>query len=682
VSDLLINSLSMIRVLFTFFFLYFILPAGIFRHKDDSVYDLGFLDKMFIYLTHTNIVTIVIVYLLALIRVYETFSLILVYVSIILIYIWIKNRKQGVHLGDIGTHYGGKVLDLIETKGTLKKSLAHGIKQVFLSPIRAVASLFRIFIKHPIEGVILTALFGLGAYMRFGHSFIYSYYGASDPYVHLAWVKYLGNNIIFRDGVYPQGYHAILSALNKIFFTDPSVIIRFIGPIVGSMIIISLFYVLQKHFKNSLIPAILGVGAYVLNTILPQSELRQISALSEEYAMMFLLPGMYFLNMFFISKKKYFLFLAAEVLMLTLLIHLYVPIFLVAGYILLCIVHFRTFFKPGVFFRFAGWMTAAGLLGLLPIGLGLLAGMELHAPSIEFIRESAGTSPVPFSLAHTIQYIGNDQIFIGLLVSICVLLLISFVWLFVKNIEHKMQARLGVAFVILTFLLYLQYRGPYMGIPIVMDITRTGKFLTLVGITSLALLVGAVDYLTSRKFLQIILKITLSAIILLTVFQYPKFKAPIEAPIADRMEYEEAATTTSTIKNQYPAFSWTIVSPIEQYAHVMNYGFHYNTWEYVKKFESEEKLEIPTEYIFWYVEIIPLNTSQKITPEDAIKPFPVIEGLLDEYYTEEENRRVIMAKAFYILETELARNPNMQVFKETEEMKIYVLRQLQYAVGE
>ncbi|MDD2393903.1 MAG: hypothetical protein PHV88_07580 [Eubacteriales bacterium] len=674
------NTMMLVRVVVIYYLLFYLLPSGLLKHSDNE-YEFGTLDRLFIYLTHSNLVTIGVVYILALIGIYETVSLLIVYLIIIGFYIWRKKSKEGIRFKDLGSHYFGKILDSSEEEGGINKAAMKSLKSLGRRITVSVKGFIMKLGTRPVESFVLIALLAVGLYARFHHSFTHLYYGSSDPYVHLAWTKYMGNNQLFRDGVYPYGYHAILSALSKIFFTDPSIIIRFIGPVGSGLMLLSLYYVLRKQIRTSLIPALAGLAVFVMNTSFPFGQIRHISALPEEYAMIFMLPGIYFLSMFFEKGKKYFLVLSAEALLITILVHPYVSVYLVIGYLLVCIMNLHILLKPANLLRTAGIMILAAAAGFLPVGLGLLSGKDFHGASIGFIRDSIETNTNIESFAGFVSYIRNDTIFTTLFICIGVLLLFSLIRLFLKSVEHKVQARAGIAITVFVAILYLQYRAPELGIPFIMDISRTSSFLAYIAAFMFGLVIASFDLITSKKYIGNIIKTIAAVAIVLTMFDYSAFQVPIKAYISDRMEYDEAAYACQKIKQDYQLNNWTIISPVEQYPEVINYGYHYNLWEYVKDVYVDNKyVEYPTEYVFWFVEKIPLNTDKPITKEDSEKPFPTITGALDEYYTVPENRRIIQAKAFYRLEDLLKINENMSVYLETDNLKVYVLRQEVYSM--
>jgi DNA integrity scanning protein DisA with diadenylate cyclase activity len=661
----------LLQVAVAFVLFYLFIPFKVVKFDKKST-DFTTLDRFVISFIHMNLVTIALVHLLALCQIYETVSLFVAYLLVLIVYTWIKKRNQKNASSEEKGSTVARVLDSIEVNDGGFNMVKNKLKSWFHNLGVMIGDGFKRFIKNPIGPILVVAVFAFGAYVRFSHSVEHAYYGASDPYVHLAWTKYLGSNIFYYDGVYPLGYNSLISALSKISFIDPYIIIRYIGAIGGCMIIFSIFYIMRKSVKNVVIPALFAIAVYVLGTELPINTWRQMSALPQEYAMMFILPGIYFLQMYFEKKENKFVFLAAEVLALTLLIHTYAAVILTAGYILICLMNLRTFLRIRIFAKFAGIMIAAGIIGLLPIAVGLLSGIKFHQMSIDFIYQGGGI-PENVSFMNIFAYVEKDPAFLALLLSIAVLAVVSIIGLFYKKEENKTRSQLGLAFALITSVLYIQFRADVMQIPALMEKSRTGTFLGLCAVVVLGLLIGSIGMLPFKKFLNNVLKLAACAVLAVFLFNIANFSMPI----GTKTEYDETANAYIQIKSDYPTLNWTIVSTVEQYSEVMGYGWHYQMWEFIRDQEAAATgaLSIPTDYIFWFVEKIPLNQSDIVTEADSKAAFPVVTGNSDQYYTIAANRRIVQAKAYYWLENYRLTHSNMSIFLDTEYVRIYMIKQ-------
>ncbi|MHB1485136.1 MAG: hypothetical protein ACYCYI_10785 [Saccharofermentanales bacterium] len=663
----------LLKVTILFLLLYVFVPYKFIKIDKASEFDI--LDKIFIFLIHSNLVTIVLVHVLVICKIYETISLIVGYILVTATYYWILNKRKTGEGRTMSTSLVAKALDSIEENS----GIANTIKRIFITAGKNISALairvYDRFRSNPIGMILVMAVFAFGAFVRFSHSFLHVYYGASDPYVHLAWTKYLGENLIYVDGVYPYGYNAIISALSKISFTDPYVVIRFIGALGGCLIIFSIFYIIRKMTGKSIIPALFGIVAYTVGTGLPVNTWRQMSALPQEYATVFILPGIYFLLKYFEKKERKYLFLSAEVLALTLLIHTYAAIIMTGGYLIVCLFNLRSFINLKFTAKFAGVMIISALFGFLPIIIGSLSGIRMHQASIDFIIQGGGSSDITFQISDLMSYAEkNTSLSIMIIISV-VFAIISLTALFFKKGKNKMKVQAGLIFIFVSVILYLQYRAQDLGLPALMEMSRTGTFLGLTAAVMIGMFIGSIDMFPINKWISGAVKIIACTVVFAFLFNVSN----LSLPVGEIQEYDEAANSYMQIKKDYPAAAWTIVSPVEQYSECLGYGWHYQLWQFMKDVDAEkkDKVIIPTQYVFWFVEKIPVKSAQKITEADSKLDFPIITGNYDEYYTIAENRKIIEAKAYYWLEDYISKNKDldMSIYLDTENMRIYKLTQ-------
>ncbi len=491
------------KVLVAYFVLFFIIPACVIKFDEENE---NFLDKMYISIIHSNIAVIIIVHILVLLKIYEPISFVISYLAVIVVYVFLRDKKELTGIGAYNETKRAnmglivKLLDLWESELGFRGTMLKGAKTWIVNVFSTMINILKNFIYNPIESIALVAIIYIAAYVRFRHSIVNFYYGASDAYVHLAWTKYMGNNDIYRDGVYPYGYNALISALNKAFLIDPVVIIRFIGALGGMLIVLSVYYVLKRNFKGDKIIPIVGIAFYVLSTQLPQNTWRQMSALPQEYATLLFLPGLHFLNMYFKDFKKHYLYLAAEVLAISLFIHLYVGLFVVIGYIIICIVNLKSFFNITFTLRFAITMILSGVLGVLPMGIGLASGMKIHKQSAQFVIESAGTKESANTGISLFSFNEPDASLKLLVMLILVLIFISFIRIWIEKKPEKLHiVKINLSFSLMALVLYSQYRAVELGLPATMEFSRVGIFLSLVSVVVIALLLDVFDLFIKFK---------------------------------------------------------------------------------------------------------------------------------------------------------------------------------------
>lgn len=662
----------MIKIIFVFFVLYSFIPAQIIRFEKESR---DMLDKVFISMVHCTLITIIIVYFLAFIKLYETISIIAAYIITYFIIIWFRNRTLSGLADAAGLKIIITLLDLSEKRLGLIIQLKRRFRYILKRSFRDAKKYLKYIFLNPFGGILSIVALLIAAYIRFHHSMTHFYLGASDSYVVLAWAKYLGSNDVFKEGIYPYGIEAIISALHKVFLIDPYYITRFIGPLAGFLIVLSVYYVVKKNFNNMHL-VLLAVFIYgtVNDSRLLGDTWRQISALPMEYAIIFFLPGLHFMNLFYKTSKNSYLFLAGECVALTLLIHPYVTVFLGISYIIVTLLNIRSFLNLKVFKKIALVMSGSIFLGVLPMLIAMLQGKKFHS-TLGYIQEQVTKAPVDdLGFFERISRFQETNPFV--LIPFVVILMLLFVYIIRRMIkkDNMDDMQKSLIFILTALAFYVLLRARSLGLPLVMDVGRIGIFLSMVMIIVFSLSALIFDYLISNKLVNRFLK---SVYCILVIFFICRYTAWGTAHKGFQMEYDEAVYNYVNIKRNESALKWTIISPVEQYQQVLGYGWHFELWEFVYALSDPDKnkLTIPTDYIFLFIEKIPLRTKETITIEDAQKDFPEIPKLVSGIYMNRESRRILEAKAYYWAQDFMQKHNNMTIYFENERFIVYKIEQ-------
>lgn len=666
------SLLMALKMIILFSLIYVFIPSQIIRFDEKDT----LLDKVFISLIISNLVTIIIVHFLAFLKLYEIFSLLFFYLVAYLTYIWTTNKSMGNIADALGMKLVVNLLDLSEGRLGLGGELGNHLKKWFHHVKVNVISIVRYAFINPFEGVLTTAALAAAAFIRFNHSIIHSYYGASDSYVHLAWVKYLGVNEIYKDGIYAYGYHAVLSALSKLTFLDPYFVVRFMGPIAGFMIVLSVYYFTKKSFRSPYV-ALAAVLIYgiITDDRYPSFVWRQISALSQEYAMIFLLPGLHFFNLYMKNGYNRYFWLSSCCIILTLLIHPYVTVFAVISYMVLYLCHPLKFFNYKSLVKISLAFAVSFLAGVMPVIIGLMSGKKFHS-TLGYIQENLqATSGNTFTAPGLLKFSENNP-FLVMLITCSFVLFIYGVFLSFNN-NKKEESRTYLFSGIISLLLYVMYRAAYFGLPVVLNPYRFGIFMALTTTFTCAGVFNITDFfIKNNKMLKYIKQAaTIAVLTVILVFTNHQI------PEGDCFEYDESVNSYLKIKNSFPALNWTVIAPVEQYQEALGFGWHYELQKFARNIptrgqEGDKKLSIPTDYIFIFVEKIPLGSQSALNEDDLKREIPAPKG--DEtalYYRNAENRAAIEARVFYWAEDYMKRKDNMKVFYEGDNLKIYMIEQ-------
>lgn len=129
-------------------------------------------------------------------------------------------------------------------------------------------------------------------------------YTASDMLVHNYWINAMGDNNIFAAGVYPYGFHAIIYFFHAVFGIETYVMLRLFSLLETMLIHFVLLFLLRLVCKTDS-AAYIATGIYLLLNIWGKNAYyRFYSALPQEYGMIFILPSVFFLILFFRERLE------------------------------------------------------------------------------------------------------------------------------------------------------------------------------------------------------------------------------------------------------------------------------------------------------------------------------------------------------------------------------------------
>ncbi len=149
--------------------------------------------------------------------------------------------------------------------------------------------------RHGVAWLLLIGVAAACLYL-FGTQIVTHYgYTASDLTLHNSWINAMDHNRFYADGIYPFGFHCIVLYLHKVFFLDTYVVLRVFGPVVAvylfGMLAAFLLLIGRVRFLGPVaVLAWLFFGGFQEGV-----RYRYVSALPQEYGMLFVLPCVYFL---------------------------------------------------------------------------------------------------------------------------------------------------------------------------------------------------------------------------------------------------------------------------------------------------------------------------------------------------------------------------------------------------
>jgi len=666
---------NVLKLAICFYLLFIFIPSKIISFKEP---EFDRYDKFFISLIHSNLIIILLVHAFSFLKIMEYFSIILAVVSIVILILYYRSKSMNSFLDNPVVKSFLRLMDFTDKKDGARRDILSFTTNIVRNILRRFRNGVIWLVKNPFEGVIVAVILFIAAYIRFFHSITHYYFASYDAYVHLAWAKYIGNNDIYHLGeVYPNGYNAIVSALNRIFFIDPYYVIRFLGPLGGLLLVVSLLFGLKKLVSiKPLIILCLGIyvfysGVYVASSGLPSYVWRQISALPMEYSAIFFIPGIYYFGMFFKNRKKLYLLLSAEVVALTALIHPFSLFFVGVAYIFILLFNFRKVFTKALFFGVLKYLLAALAVGFLPILIGLARGGHFQNQSVDYFTSSFNASS---------NKVGWFTIILNNMKPWAVVYLISVLFIYIciiirllsrKHIKVLESHSFHLVFILTSFVALFNYFSYKLGLPSIIPWDRAGVFLSLLIVIIFGMSIKIIaDCFLKYRFTKPILSV-ISILMILSLFVINS--SALEIPIGTKVEYDQAVKSYLSIKANYPSRQWTIISTVEQYQEALGNGYHTNLWQFVDNIEKKisESTTFTTPDVFLFVEKIPLGFNTEITKADANSGFPVISGSNLALYYQGESRRILEAKAFYWGEEYMKTHSNASIYFDDKYFRVY-----------
>jgi len=504
-----------------------------------------------------------------------------------------------------------------------------------------------LWVKLTLACVLLGAI-----YIRFYDACVNAAPALSDGYVTLAWMKYINRRLLFEDGIYPQGFHIVLAYLHKFSAIDQLYVLKYTGPLNGVLFTFGLYFVLSRltgnRFAGMMAAAVYGLAGEALLVI---EWLRQASTNSQEFAIVFLFPSLYFMFLYLKNGKRADLLTAAAGCCVTGLVHSLVFAYLGMGMGILLfvamILHFSEYWSRVWRLALAG--IASVLVSLAPITAGLLAGKKFHGSSEEFLHQ---TVEVASPILHAWDYIALSAIFITLLAVF-----------FTKRKEERLFPLFAGLLGLCTFLIY------YYGGVLTNSLLLSTRSISLWA-AAVPFCIGAAWDVLWKVLHKIPRRQAAEWSICTAAVASLVFSTGLEPIKPYKMEWDSSVEQYLRIASTFRPKTWIIYSQNEGYALALGNGYHgylrelLDTYDpkhtpLTKKGEEASDPFVPVD-IFIYQE---KNVFQ-------VEKTNNIYQLLAETY---EQRKQENAALKQWIDTYRAYHNDLEIFYEDENLRIYHL---------
>lgn len=590
-----------ILYLVTFALLYVALPPVLFSGTKDTEHPVFFSNFI-----RMSLLVIITGYILAFLKIFELVAVLFVFGLVIY-----RNKRRISKLSNQGESFSDEIYywiydytdGLIHLPGLIKTKIKNRWRRI-------KSKLVSFDQSDVIHAVNMIFVFVYSGVLRFVDIFENAAPAMSDAYVTLAWIKYIGKNRLFRDGIYPHGYHIHMSILQKIASLDPLVILKFSGPVTSMLIIYALYFFTSKLLKcrtSGLVAAsVYGIFGYCLTASIE----RQVATNSQEYGFIFILPCLYFTYQYLKSNNKKDLYIAGAALTVTGLIHTLSFAFTVLWIAMVFVSFLITCPKETVKKIKALFVTGviSSTVMMLPILIGLAFGKEFHGASLDFATGVSQGGSIPRMI------LTDYLVFASLAIEV---LHIVFRLLTDKRVKdsHDLTDITGLVFMCLLGFsaVFIYFLGGTVTKSLVMA-TRTGEVYALIAPVIIACgFYGLFRFLlyplgTSKK--TVLSGIGLAGALGLTLMLSP------EPVIPYKMEYNSYVEQYYRIKKEIRATEWLVVSQEEGYAVCLGKGWHLMAKDFLEGYDpknlfsgsADPESEMPVPNVFIFIEEEPYET--------------------------------------------------------------------------
>ena len=237
-----------------------------------------------------------------------------------------------------------------------------------------------------------------------------------------------------------------------------------------------------------------------------------------------------------------------------------------------------------------------------------------------------------------------------------------------------------------TILLGIMLAAARVGIPMLMQPSRVCIYFSyLLPCIVVFAVDGALFFVFGRKLSFFIKLVSFATVVLLTN-QLWMTRDQQQQLVMNGLESKGAIICLSNIIREEDDMTWTIVSCNDEYRMAEDYGWHYETIEFLQKMEyvnDKKVLTVPTKVVYFFIEKQPLNYAgtyngeiPRVSEEGAMEPLPANSGL--NAYTK-TNRWITMSRMYYWARDFQKLYPNdMKVFYEDDEFICYRIEQNVY----
>jgi len=233
--------------------------------------------------------------------------------------------------------------------------------------------------------------------------------------------------------------------------------------------------------------------------------------------------------------------------------------------------------------------------------------------------------------------------------------------------------------------IHVMFISKTFGLPALMDQNRCRIYMMYCMPVFVAMLLdvvtGLVHDLIKNSYVHNILSLERGVIVCIVLYLLFGFREPARISEETTLERNGAIQCLYNIMKEHDDQTWTIVSANDELRMIDDRGWHVEIYEFLKRLKNTSRYNIPTKYVYFYVEKKPVDymkkydkSGQMISREGAGKPLPDAASGLSIYQA--ELRWMVMSKMYYWAQEYMRLYPNdFSVFYEDDLFVCYKLVQ-------
>ncbi len=461
-----------------------------------------------------------------------------------------------------GSLLAARFLEELDRFGAWPQRLLAGLRQIRARDLPR----HRLTVLALLALLLIAIVFAVAAWMRLAVPFAHAALPYSDAPVTLYWTQALQQQVLFPNGIYPEGYYVLIADLVRFSAANPAVGVKFFGPLVGVVLVASVGYSTYR-LTGRLPAALVAIATYgTLPHLLPYDYLRQVGPDAQEFGNALVLPTLWFVYMSWLRREAFWRIAALSLITVVALVH---PVAAVNTGWAAIAATLAAWLTHGVerssFAWYRHWLPIALLLASLPLTIAMALGIQLDASGVQYLVQSATESAFQLPLLAKVA-------------------LASPLLLIVIRIGARLAGRRdagdpGLPFAaLLTMLGALAIQAsPVLGLHSAVLLDRAGEFVALGEVLCLGMGVAAVQELFALAHAPTSQWLALVAATGLVAYGWLLYRpVPFNALQSFRWLPDDFVVAAVQIESSFPHNSWLIVANNDGFEYAYGQGYSMN----------------------------------------------------------------------------------------------------------